>query len=329
MRSITSGKKKSSDCLCQRVRADSVVFARLSFSEASLDSSWDRECWNDMKVVTFRLAWGHGRLNLIMATALDKSTHFLAAFLFVATTTAWEKLNKCAEVETNYDSGKQTWRSSLAIDDRQWWDLGLNSMWRLRWTSQRIVAAFLFVGETTKAWEKLRKLRQTKMEANCEAVKTWRRKPCFWRTKSSSLIADQISAPVLSAPTDLRREQIRWSTAPTLQGQTEPAEPQNRTPAWPLHLIGVCFWGQIERAPGSCLWGCFCRCCWIVEANRWCCWCGPRDVSEEVWGFVGETSQVDRNPSKCREDGSYFELFLVFIGCVSGLSESVGRWECG
>ena len=29
-------KKKSSDCLCQRVRADAVVLARLSFSEASL-----------------------------------------------------------------------------------------------------------------------------------------------------------------------------------------------------------------------------------------------------------------------------------------------------
>ena len=43
------------------------------------------------------------------------------------------------------------------------------AMWRLRWTSQRIVAAFLFVGETTKAREKLRKLRQTKMEANYEA----------------------------------------------------------------------------------------------------------------------------------------------------------------
>ena len=29
-------KKKSSDCLCQRVPADAVVLARLSFSEASL-----------------------------------------------------------------------------------------------------------------------------------------------------------------------------------------------------------------------------------------------------------------------------------------------------
>ena len=169
-------KKKSSDCLCQRVRADAVVFARLSFSEASLALSWEWECWNDMKVVTFRLAWGLGRLNFIMATALDKSTHFLAAFLFVATTKAWEKLKKCAEVETNYDSGKQTWRSSLAIDERQWWDLGLNSMWRMRWTSQRIVAAFLFVGETTKVWEKLRKLRQTKMEANCEAERNLTKK---------------------------------------------------------------------------------------------------------------------------------------------------------
>ena len=53
------------------------------------------------------------------------------------------------------------------------------------------------------------------------------------------LIADQISAPVLSAPTDLLREQIRWSTAPTVLGQTEPAEPPNRTPdpAAPSDLV--------------------------------------------------------------------------------------------
>ena len=57
------------------------------------------------------------------------------------------------EVETNYDSGKQTWRSSLAIDERWCWWLGLNSIWRLRCTSQRIVSAFLFVSATTKARE--------------------------------------------------------------------------------------------------------------------------------------------------------------------------------
>ena len=53
------------------------------------------------------------------------------------------------------------------------------------------------------------------------------------------LIADQISAPVLSARTDLLREQIRWSTAPTVLGQTEPAEPPNRTPdpAAPFDLV--------------------------------------------------------------------------------------------
>ena len=68
-----------------------------------------------------------------------------------------------------YYLGKQTWRRSLAIDERQWSDLGLNSMWRLRWTTLRIVAVFLFVGETTKAREKLSKLRQIKMEANYEA----------------------------------------------------------------------------------------------------------------------------------------------------------------
>ena len=38
---------------------------------------------------------------LHMATALDKSTHFLAAFLFVATNKASEKLNKCAKPKWN------------------------------------------------------------------------------------------------------------------------------------------------------------------------------------------------------------------------------------
>ena len=42
-------------------------------------------------------------------------------------------------------------------------------MWRLRWTSQPIVAAFLLVSKTTKAREKLSELRQTEMEANYEA----------------------------------------------------------------------------------------------------------------------------------------------------------------
>ena len=48
-----------------------------------------------------------------------------------------------------------------------------------------------------------------------------------------------MSAPVLSAPTDLLEEQIRWSTAPTVLGQTEPAEPHNRTPdsAAPSDLV--------------------------------------------------------------------------------------------
>ena len=99
------------------------------------------------------------------------------------------------EVETNYDSGKQTWRSSLAIDEQQWWDLGLNSMWWLRWTSQRIVAAFLFVGETTvakleRSWENCAK---PKWKQTTRQSKTWRRKPCFWRTKSSSLRFDSRS----------------------------------------------------------------------------------------------------------------------------------------
>ena len=90
---ITNQGSSNPNCLCQRVRADAVVLARLSFSEALLALSCEWECWNDMKVVTFRLAWGHGPWapELHMATALDKSTHFLAAFLFVATTKAWAR----------------------------------------------------------------------------------------------------------------------------------------------------------------------------------------------------------------------------------------------
>ena len=74
------------------------------------------------------------------------------------------------------------------------------------------------------------------------------------------LIADQISAPVLSAPTDLLREQIRWSTAPTVLGQTEPAEPPNRTPdpAAPSDLVLLLGTnrmrpGMIASPVGSCL----------------------------------------------------------------------------
>ena len=42
-------------------------------------------------------------------------------------------------------------------------------MWRLRWTSQGIVAAFLFISPSIKAREKLSKLGQIEMEANSEA----------------------------------------------------------------------------------------------------------------------------------------------------------------
>ena len=68
-----------------------------------------------------------------------------------------------------------------------------------------------------------------------------------------SLIADQISAPVLSAPTDLLREQIRWSTAPTVLGQTEPAEPPNRTPdpAAPSDLVLLLGTNRMRPGGGS------------------------------------------------------------------------------
>ena len=51
----------------------------------------------------------------------------------------------------------------------------------------------------------------------------------------SSLIAAQISAPVLSAPRALLGEQNRCSAAPAVLGKTELAESQNRTPSpWPI-----------------------------------------------------------------------------------------------
>ena len=50
-----------------------------------------------MVVITFFVWRGGWVLQLHMATALDKSTRFLAAFLFVATTKAREKLNSCAK----------------------------------------------------------------------------------------------------------------------------------------------------------------------------------------------------------------------------------------
>ena len=45
-----------------------------------------------------------------MATALDKSTHFLAAFLFVRNDQSLREVEQMrqTEVETKYDSGKQT-----------------------------------------------------------------------------------------------------------------------------------------------------------------------------------------------------------------------------
>ena len=45
-----------------------------------------------------------------------------------------------------------------------------------------------------------------------------------------SLIAAQMSAPVLSAPPALLGEENRWSVAPTVLGTTEPAESHTGTP---------------------------------------------------------------------------------------------------
>ena len=106
-----------------------------------------------------------------------------------------------------------------------------------------------------KAREKLRKLRQTKMEANYEAEQNLTKKALLLTNEAHlayGLIADQISAPVLSAPTDLLREQIRWSTAPTVLGQTEPAEPPNRTPdpAAPSDLVLLLGTNRMNPAKG-------------------------------------------------------------------------------
>ena len=62
-----------------------------------------------MKVVTFRLAWGAWAPELHMATALDKSMHFLAACVFGRNDQSLREVEQLrqSEVETNYDSGKQ------------------------------------------------------------------------------------------------------------------------------------------------------------------------------------------------------------------------------
>ena len=240
-------KKKSSDCLCQRVRADAVVLARLSFSEASLALSCEWECWNDMKVVTFRLAWGHGRWapELHMATALDKSAHFLAAFLFVATTKAWDKLNKCAKPKWKQTTTQASKRDEVALrltnnNDEIW-----------AWTpcgdcaGQVSALSLLSSLSAKRPWQSSREVEKIAPNQNGSKLRGRAKldeKSLAFDERSHlayGLIADQISAPVLSAPTDLLREQIRWSTAPTVLGQTEPAEPPNRTPdpAAPSDLV--------------------------------------------------------------------------------------------
>ena len=190
---------------------------------------------------------------LHMATALDKSTHFRPALLFVATTKAWENLNKCAKPKwkTNYDSGKQTRRRSLCDWRTTMMRFGLElhvATAPLEKSAHcRCFPLRRWRPKLERSWGNCAK---PKWKQIARLSKTWRRKPCFWRTKSSSLIADQISAPVLSAPTDLLREQIHWSTAPTVLGLNR----QNRKierPTRALHLIWVRFWGQIERAPGN------------------------------------------------------------------------------
>ena len=165
-------KKKSHQTVCQRVRAGVWQWFLRGCLSPKLLWPWAE---NENAETTWRLSlfvWrgGMGAWTLYgdCARQVNELSRCFPLHRNEQSLREVEQMRQ-AEVKTNYDSGKQTWRSSLAIDEQQWWDLGLNSMWQLRWTSQRIVAAFLFVGETTKAREKLRKLRQTKMEANYEA----------------------------------------------------------------------------------------------------------------------------------------------------------------
>ena len=231
-----------SESSCGRSGFSEVVFLR---SFLALSCEW--ECWNDMKVVTFRLAWGHGPWapELHMATALDESTHFLAAFLFVATTKAWEKLNKCAKPKWKQTTTQASKRDEVALrltnnNDEIW-----------AWTpcgdcaGQVSALSLLSSSSAKRPWQSSREVEKIAPNQNGSKLRGRAKldeESLAFDERSHlayGLIADQISAPVLSAPTDLLREQIRWSTAPTVLGQTEPAEPPNRTPdpAAPSDLV--------------------------------------------------------------------------------------------
>ena len=132
-RSRASRKKKLSDCLCQRVRADAVVLARLSFSEASLASAANENAETTWRLSLFVWRGGMGAWTPFGDCARQVNALSRRSPLCRNDQSLREvEQTRHTEVETNYDSDKQTWRSSLAIDERHWWDLGLNSMWWLR-----------------------------------------------------------------------------------------------------------------------------------------------------------------------------------------------------
>ena len=191
---------------------------------------------------------------LHMATALDRSTHFLAAFNFVATTKAWEKLNKCAKAKWKQTTTRVSKRDEVALrltnDNDEIW------AWTPCADCAGQVSALSLLSSSSAKRPKLERswgnCAKPKWKQVTRHSKTWRRKPFFWRTNSSSLIADQRSAPVLSAPTDLLREQIHWSTAPTVLGQTSTggtAKPNGR----PGRSIwsGSAFGDKSNARPGS------------------------------------------------------------------------------
>ena len=229
--------------VCQRVRADAVVLARLSFSEASLALSCEWECWNDMKVVTFRLvgAWPMGAWTPHGDCA--RQVNFLAAFLSVATTKAWEKLNKCAKPKWKQTTTQASKRDEVALrltnnNDEIW-------AWTPGCAGQVSALSLLSSSSAKRPWQSSREVEKIAPNQNGSKLRGRAKldeESLAFDERSHlayGLIADQISAPVLSAPTDLLREQIRWSTAPTVLGQTEPAEPPNRTPdpAAPSDLV--------------------------------------------------------------------------------------------
>ena len=256
-------KKKSSDCLCQRVRADAVVLARLSFSEASLALSCEWECWNDMKVVTFRLAWGHGPWapELHMATALDKSTHFLAAFLFVATTKAWvsrlcwEKLNKCVKPKWKQTTTQASKRDEVAFrltnnNDEIW-----------AWTpcgdcaGQYSALSLLSSSSAKRPWQSSKEVEKIAPNQNGSKLRGRAKLDeeslaAFWRTKSSSLRFDSrsdiSSGSVRSDGSAQGADPLEHCSNGSGSERTGRTAKSNARPA----LIWFCFWGQIECAPG-------------------------------------------------------------------------------